>query len=128
MAENVSLPGWVRGLPDAAELLEAFDLVHLADHLTGQASRGEQQRVAIARAAALGPVVIVLDEPTSHQDEAHADLVAQPAARAGPGRAVRCSSPRTTRGWCRRPTGSCTCTPAGTGVRHPRRTEPPPPH
>ena len=86
VAENVNLPRWVRGLPERAELLDAFDLVHLAGNLTGQASRGEQQRVAIARAAALGPAVIVLDEPTSHQDEAHADLVAAPAARAGAGR------------------------------------------
>jgi putative ABC transport system ATP-binding protein len=76
VAENITLPCWVRGRAERPELLEAFDLVHLADRLTGQASRGEQQRVAIARAAVLGPDVIVLDEPTSHQDEAHADLVA----------------------------------------------------
>ena len=97
VAENVSLPGWVRGLPARPELLEAFDLVHLADNLTGQASRGEQQRVAIARAAALGPVVIVLDEPTSHQDEAHADLVAQQLlelARAGSAVLVATHDPR----------------------------------
>jgi len=76
MTENVSLPCWVRGLPARLDLLEALDLSHLADNLTGEASRGEQQRVAIARAAALRPDVIVLDEPTSHQDEAHAELVA----------------------------------------------------
>ena len=85
--ENVTLPCWVRGLPERPELLESFDLVHLADRLTGQASRGEQQRVAIARAAALGPDVIVLDEPTSHQDEAHAELVA-PRSSSSPERAA----------------------------------------
>jgi ABC-type lipoprotein export system ATPase subunit len=74
--ENVSLPCWVRGRPGRPDLLESLDLGHLAARLTGQASRGEQQRVAIARAAALVPDVVVLDEPTSHQDEAHAEVVA----------------------------------------------------
>jgi ABC-type lipoprotein export system ATPase subunit len=97
VAENVNLPRWVRGLPERPELLEAFDLVHLAGNLSGQASRGEQQRVAIARAAALGPAVIVLDEPTSHQDEAHADLVAHQLlelARAGSAVLVATHDPR----------------------------------
>ena len=97
VAENVSLPSWVRGLPERPELLEAFDLGHLAANLTGQASRGEQQRVAFARAAALGPDVVVLDEPTSHQDEAHADLVAHQLlelARAGSAVLVATHDPR----------------------------------
>jgi ABC-type lipoprotein export system ATPase subunit len=97
VAENVHLPCWVRGLPERPDLLEAFDLEHLADNLIGQASRGEQQRVAIARAAALGPDVIVLDEPTSHQDEAHADLVAHQLlelARAGSAVLVATHDPR----------------------------------
>ena len=95
--ENVTLPCWVRGLPEPAELLESFDLVHLADRLTGQASRGEQQRIAIARAASLGPDVIVLDEPTSHQDEGHAELVARQLlelARAGSAVLVATHDPR----------------------------------
>jgi len=97
VTENVSLPCWVRGLPARADLLEAFDLSHLADNLTGEASRGEQQRVAIARAAALGPDVIVLDEPTSHQDEVHADLVVHQLlelARAGCAVLVATHDPR----------------------------------
>jgi ABC-type lipoprotein export system ATPase subunit len=84
--ENVTLPCWVQGRPGRPELLEAYDLGHLAHRLTGQASRGEQQRVALARAAALQPGVIVLDEPTSHQDEAHAEVVVREIlalARAG---------------------------------------------
>lgn len=95
--ENVTLPCWVRGLPERPELLESFDLAHLADRLTGQASRGEQQRVAIARAAALGPDVIVLDEPTSHQDEGHAELVVRQLlelARAGSAVLVATHDPR----------------------------------
>ena len=98
VAENVSAArAGCGGCPARPELLEAFDLTHLADNLTGQASRGEQQRVAIARAAVLGPVVIVLDEPTSHQDEAHADLVAHQLlelARAGSAVLVATHDPR----------------------------------
>jgi putative ABC transport system ATP-binding protein len=77
VTENVALPCWVRGRPARADLLELLDLAHLEDRLTDQASRGEQQRVAIARAASLRPDVVVLDEPTSHQDEAHAEVVAE---------------------------------------------------
>ena len=77
VAENVHLPAWLHGLPERHDLLEALDVAHLADRLTAQASRGEQQRVAIARAASLRPDALVLDEPTSHQDEGHADLVVE---------------------------------------------------
>ncbi|MBS2936517.1 ATP-binding cassette domain-containing protein [Nocardioides sp. J2M5] len=75
VAENVWLPCWVRGLPEPMDLLESLDVAHLAGRLGGQVSRGEQQRVALARAAVLGPVLAVLDEPTSHQDEEHAAVV-----------------------------------------------------
>ena len=77
VAENVHLPAWLHGLPERPDLLEALDVAHLAHRLTAQASRGEQQRVAIARAASLRPDALVLDEPTSHQDEGHADLVVE---------------------------------------------------
>ncbi|WP_392542593.1 ABC transporter ATP-binding protein [Oryzobacter telluris] len=89
VAENVHLPAWLHGRPERHDLLEALDVAHLADRLTAQASRGEQQRVAIARAASLRPDAVVLDEPTSHQDEAHADLVvAQVLVTAAEGSAV----------------------------------------
>jgi ABC-type lipoprotein export system ATPase subunit len=89
VAENVFLPAWVRRLPTRPELLEALDLTRLADRRAGEVSRGEQQRTALARAAVLGPAVLVLDEPTSHQDEGHADLVLEViASLAGDGGVV----------------------------------------
>jgi ABC-type lipoprotein export system ATPase subunit len=56
-------------------------------------SGGERQRVATARCLLSGRPLIVLDEPTSQQDEAHAELVVsalRDAARAGT--AVLCAS------------------------------------
>ena len=38
-------------------------------------SGGERQRVSVARVLAAEPTLAVLDEPTSRQDEAHAELV-----------------------------------------------------
>ena len=40
-----------------------------------QTSLGEQQRTAVARAIVLRPSLVVLDEPTSHQDDEHVDQV-----------------------------------------------------
>jgi peptide/nickel transport system ATP-binding protein/energy-coupling factor transport system ATP-binding protein len=45
-------------------------------------SGGERQRVAVARCLAAQRPLIVLDEPTSQQDEAHAELVTAALARA----------------------------------------------
>ncbi len=95
--DNVALPCWVRGRELPAGLLERLDLDHLADRLAGQASRGEQQRVALARAVVLGPEVVVLDEPTSHQDEGHAEVVVAELlrlARAGTTVVVATHDPR----------------------------------
>jgi putative ABC transport system ATP-binding protein len=89
VTENVQLPCWVRGRAADAGLLADLDVERLAERRTGELSRGEQQRVALARAAVLVPDVLVLDEPTSHQDEAHADLVvARIRALAGAGSTV----------------------------------------
>jgi ABC-type lipoprotein export system ATPase subunit len=68
--------------PDGDKLLEVLDLAKLAGRLPGEVSRGEQQRGAVARALAAGPRVLLADEPTSHQDRAHAELVLTALRRA----------------------------------------------
>jgi len=56
----------------AIELLESLGVGVLANRLVGQGSIGEQQRIAVARALVLGAALIVLDEPTAHQDDENA--------------------------------------------------------
>jgi putative ABC transport system ATP-binding protein len=75
VAENVALPLRIRdgrvdeaGRRRVAALLEQLGVGHVADHRPSEASLGEQQRGAIARALVLGPRVLILDEPTAHQD------------------------------------------------------------
>ena len=93
-AENIALPLLARGDdPSAAQLavdvaLRDLRVDHLAHRLVGEASLGQQQRVAVARAVVGGSRVIIADEPTSHQDAEHADVVlAALRAAADPGAA-----------------------------------------
>ncbi len=51
--------------------LEALGLGPLQERPAGTLSRGERQRVALARALAQEAPVLLLDEPTAHQDLAH---------------------------------------------------------
>jgi ABC-type lipoprotein export system ATPase subunit len=91
--ENVTLPLRLRDgrVGDGArqrvdELLESLGVSHVARHQPSEASLGEQQRGAIARAVVVDPRVLILDEPTAHQDAASkkriVDIVTA-AARAG---------------------------------------------
>jgi ABC-type lipoprotein export system ATPase subunit len=86
VAENVALPRVVRGLDgDVAALLAALDLEGVAGQPATRTSLGEQQRTALARTLALGPALLLLDEPTGHQDDDHVLLVLDALAAASAG-------------------------------------------
>jgi len=66
----------------AIAALSEMDCAHLAQRDVRGLSRGERQRVAIATALAQDTPVLLLDEPTSHQDPGHqAGVLAKLAAR-----------------------------------------------
>jgi putative ABC transport system ATP-binding protein len=83
MTENVALPLRLSGSSraDAAaharEVLAQLDLSDEADRAASDASLGQQQRMGLARAAVVDPIVLLADEPTSHQDGGHIATVLQ---------------------------------------------------
>ncbi|CAN5908716.1 hypothetical protein BH23ACT10_BH23ACT10_31130 [soil metagenome] len=88
--ENICLPlrlaADATGADERAQaLVDDLHLGFLGDRLPAQVSLGEQQRTAIARALVLHPSIVVLDEPTAHQDEASTNAVATVLRRAALG-------------------------------------------
>ena len=77
MTENVAMALRLTGMPRrpanarAQEILAALDLTGEADRAASDTSLGQQQRMALARAAVIDPIVLLADEPTSHQDAGH---------------------------------------------------------
>jgi putative ABC transport system ATP-binding protein len=75
--ENVEYPARLAGVLGSTEEL-ADELIHdlglsaLQHRYPRETSVGEQQRAALARALILTPVLLLADEPTGHQDGAHA--------------------------------------------------------
>ena len=59
----------------AAQLLDHVGLTPWRDSRVNHLSGGQQQRVAIARALAMGPALILADEPTGNLDTKSADGV-----------------------------------------------------
>lgn len=81
IGENVDLVLRLAGVARAhrrsivSHLLDRLDLSDHADRLPRETSLGQQQRVAVARAVVGAPIVVLADEPTCHQDGAHASDV-----------------------------------------------------
>jgi putative ABC transport system ATP-binding protein len=77
MTENVALPlrlsgsSWPVARRHARAILDELDLADEAERAATDSSLGQQQRMALARAAVIAPIVLLADEPTSHQDAGH---------------------------------------------------------
>lgn len=81
LRENISLGLRLGGIDRRSlalrtqAVIEALDLAEQADRLPAEVSLGQRQRAAAARAVVSAPTLLLADEPTCHQDAAHATMV-----------------------------------------------------
>jgi ABC-type lipoprotein export system ATPase subunit len=81
VVENVALPLLLarakenEALEAARERLKRFEIADLADKLPEELSGGQLQRAGLARALAGAPQLVLVDEPTGHQDGTGRDRV-----------------------------------------------------
>ena len=73
--ENIADCGQRVGSDAVRRSMETLGVVELAGRTISEVSMGQQQRVAVARAAVADPKVLLADEPTSFQDDAHTEIV-----------------------------------------------------
>ena len=79
--ENVMIPMDYAGIPDgeqvdrAKKLLEQVGLSDRLNYPPNKLSGGQQQRVAIARSLAMGPAILLADEPTGNIASAQAEEI-----------------------------------------------------
>lgn len=88
LVENVALAPrlgggrWPDALAQAGAVMAALGIGALGDRRPDEVSLGQQQRTAVARALVLGSPLVLADEPTSHLDDASAELVLDALTRA----------------------------------------------
>lgn len=89
VADNLALAtGPDEGPRSLAAVAAALRVDHLLARFPTETSLGERQRIGLARALRAGVDLLVLDEPTAHQDVDHTAVVLAALTRPGPGRAV----------------------------------------